>query len=169
MRSGCRPTPRGASRGNRRAIRCKASGETTSASWLVSPQQTRWCEARRLTVCGPRVKPNQTLGRLTGRSRRRSCAHSRRSAGDLPFAARASAQAPPIKPDQPLPMPLRGGLVVAPALREGKAVMDAEVELDLAGGPGPGKQSAQFVDHRQGRQRVMLGAGDVELPLDLAQ
>src|SRR4029077_14281915 len=33
-KNGCRPTPRGAFPGNRPAIRCRASGETTSASWL---------------------------------------------------------------------------------------------------------------------------------------
>ena len=66
-------------------------------------------------------------------------------------------------------MALRGRLVVAPALREGEAVMDAGIELDLAGGAGPAKQAAQFLDHRQGREFVMLCAGDVKLALDLAQ
>ena len=66
-------------------------------------------------------------------------------------------------------MALGGGLVVAPALREGEAMMDAGVQLDLAGGAGPSEQAAQFLDHRQWRELVMLGAADVELALDLAQ
>ena len=47
--------------------------------------------------------------------------------------------------------------------------MDAGVELDLAGGTRAAKQVAQFLDHRQRRQRVVLGAGDVEFSFDLAQ
>src|SRR6516164_9639989 len=86
-----------------------------------------------------------------------------------PSVARRSPQAPPIKRDQPLPKPLRGRLVVAPALRESEAVMDAGVEFDLAGGTRAAKQGAQFLDHRQRRQRVVLGAGDVEFTFDLAQ
>jgi hypothetical protein len=50
-----------------------------------------------------------------------------------PDAAPASlAEPPPIERDQPLPVPLGSGLVVAPALREGEAVMDAHVDLELA-------------------------------------
>ena len=87
---------------------------------------------------------------------------------DPPFVGRPSPQAPPIKRNQPLPVALRGRFVVTPAMREGEAVMDAAVELDLAGGTRSAKQSAQFLDHRQRRQRVVLGAGDVEFPVDLA-
>jgi hypothetical protein len=42
------------------------------------------------------------------------------------------AESPPIERDQTLPVPLGGGLVVAPALREGEAVVDAHVDLELA-------------------------------------
>ena len=35
-RSGCRPRPTDCCRGNRPAVRCRASGGTTSASWTVS-------------------------------------------------------------------------------------------------------------------------------------
>ena len=66
-------------------------------------------------------------------------------------------------------MPLRGRLVVAPALREREAVMDPWVELDLTRRARPLKQSAQLIDHRQGRQLVVVGTGNVEFPLDLAQ
>ncbi|HKM72955.1 MAG TPA: hypothetical protein VKG22_04375 [Stellaceae bacterium] len=47
-------------------------------------------------------------------------------------------------------------------------MVDAGVELDLAGGPRPPKQSAQLLDHRQRCQRVVFGARDVKLALDLA-
>ena len=81
----------------------------------------------------------------------------------------ASTQPPPIERDQPLPMPLRSRLVVAPALREGEAMMDAGIEFDLAAGACSLKQCAQLLDHRQRRERVVLGARDVEFSLDLSQ
>jgi hypothetical protein len=46
-------------------------------------------------------------------------------------------QTPLVECNQPLPVPLGGRFVVAPALREGEAVMDAGVEFDLTGGAGP--------------------------------
>lgn len=42
------------------------------------------------------------------------------------------AEPPPVERDQALPVPLGGRLVVAPALREGEAVMDAHVDLEFA-------------------------------------
>ena len=80
-----------------------------------------------------------------------------------------SPQVPPIKRGQPLPVPLGGRLVEAPAQRDGEAVMDAGVELDLADGARTTKQRPQLLDHRQGGQRVVFGAGDVEFPLHLIQ
>jgi len=55
-------------------------------------------------------------------------------AGSAVIAGPALIQAAAVERDQPLPVPLRGRLVVAPALREGEAVMDAGIELNLAGG-----------------------------------
>jgi hypothetical protein len=78
-------------------------------------------------------------------------------------------QAPPVKRDQPLPVPLGGRLVVAPAPREGETVMDAGIEFDLTGGAGPPEYGAEFFDHRQRRQIIVLGASYVELAFDLAQ
>jgi hypothetical protein len=66
-------------------------------------------------------------------------------------------------------MSLGGRLVVAPPLREGETVVDAGVELDFTGGAGPAEQGTEFLDHRQRRQIVVLGAGDVELARGLAQ
>lgn len=43
------------------------------------------------------------------------------------------AQPPAIERDQPLPMPLGRRLVVAPALWEGEAMVDAEMHFELAG------------------------------------
>ena len=43
-------------------------------------------------------------------------------------------------------MPLRGRLVVAPALRKGEAVMDPGIEFALARRARPLKQSAQLID-----------------------
>jgi hypothetical protein len=46
-------------------------------------------------------------------------------------------QTPLVECNQPLPVPLGGRFVVAPALREGEAVMDAGVEFYLTGRAGP--------------------------------
>ena len=83
--------------------------------------------------------------------------------------ARPSPEAPAVERDQALPVPLGGRLVEAPAQRDGEAVMDAGVELDLADGARTTKQRPQLLDHRQGGQRVVFGAGDVEFSFDLAQ
>src|SRR6516165_12177473 len=116
MRSGGRPTQRGASRGNRRAIRCRASGETTSASWLVLRGSAM-------------VRGSQT-----------DCLRPSRQAEPNAWLVNLpSAEMPPVERDQALPMPLRGGLVVAPALREGEAVMDTGLEFDLADGASAAK------------------------------
>src|SRR3984893_2646882 len=94
--------------------------------------------------------------------------HSSRD-GEWRFKTRGLPQATTIERNQPLPMPLRCGLVVAPALREGEAVMDAGVELDLTDGPGVPEQHTESLHHRQGCEIVMLGTGYVEFTLDLAQ
>src|SRR5579875_2313772 len=70
----------------------------------------------------------------------------------------ASPEPAAIQRDQPFPMPFRRRLVVAPALGKGETVMGAGINLDLARGPGPGEQAAQFLDHRQRRELVMFGA-----------
>src|SRR5437764_14351576 len=80
-----------------------------------------------------------------------------------------SAQSPTIEPDQAFPMALGGRFVVAPAFGKGESMMDAGVQLDLAGGAGTPEQAPQLLNHRQPRQIVMLGAGDVELALALAE
>src|ERR1051325_8664427 len=79
------------------------------------------------------------------------------------------AEAAAVERDQALPMPLGGRLVVERAPGEGEAVMDARVELDLAFGAGAAEQAAQLLDHRQRRQRVVLGAGDIGFAPDLAE
>jgi hypothetical protein len=66
-------------------------------------------------------------------------------------------------------MPLRGRLVVTPALREGKTMVHSGVKLDLPGGAGIPKQHPELFDHRQRRQIVMLGTGYVELAFYLPQ
>src|SRR5215467_6323910 len=88
--------------------------------------------------------------------------------GRNPFSE-SLTKPPPIKCDQSLPVMLRGGLVVTPALREGETVVDTGIQFDLSGGPGPRKQRAELLDHRQRRQLVVLGAGNVEFALHLAQ
>src|SRR6202023_2689094 len=78
-------------------------------------------------------------------------------------------EAPPVKRDQPLPVALRGRLVVAPPLRERKAVMNPGIEFDFTGSAGPRKQGPELLDHRQRRQLVVFSASNVELALHLAQ
>src|SRR5207245_1454653 len=80
-----------------------------------------------------------------------------------------STEAPTVERDQRLPVALGGRLVVDPSFGEREAVVDAGIELDLAGGAGAAEQPAQFLDHRQRRQFVMLGAGDVGFASDLAE
>src|SRR3954454_11382964 len=82
---------------------------------------------------------------------------------------RASSQSPAVERDEALPVPFRRRLVVAPALRKGEAVMDARIELDLAGHAGFFEQPAKLLHHRQRREVIVLGAGDVELALGPAQ
>src|SRR5437764_14797420 len=64
-------------------------------------------------------------------------------------------------------MALGGRLVVDLARGEGEAVMDAGIKLDLARAPGFGEMAAQRLDHRQRREMIVLGAGDVELAAQL--
>ena len=64
-------------------------------------------------------------------------------------------------------MPLRSWFVVTPAFREREAVMDPRVELDLAWRARPLEQRAQLIDHWQGCQLVVFGAGNIQLPFDL--
>src|SRR5665213_2108334 len=86
-----------------------------------------------------------------------------------PRRARHLTQLLAVERDQPLPMPLGGRLVIAPALGEREAVVDAHIHLDLPRRAGALEQGLQLPDHRQRRQLVMLGAGDVHLALDLAE
>src|SRR6516164_9751968 len=81
----------------------------------------------------------------------------------------SSAEAPSIKPDQALPVPLGRRLVVHLALRKGVAVVYTPMKLELASGAGAPQQFAQLFDHRQRRKIVVLRAGDVELAFDFAE
>ena len=65
-------------------------------------------------------------------------------------------------------MTFGGGLVVAPALRKREAVVNAGVQLNLALAAGGGEQSPQLLHHRQRRELIVFGAGDVQLALHLA-
>src|SRR5262245_44881638 len=76
---------------------------------------------------------------------------------------RASTKPSPVERDQALPVALGGGLVVAPALREGEAVMDAGLDLELASVARLVEQRLQLLHHVGRRELVVLGAGDVEL------
>ena len=66
-------------------------------------------------------------------------------------------------------MPLRRRFVIHRALGEAKAVMHLRVYLNLARCARFFEQFFQFLDHRQGGEIVILGAGDIELAFDLAQ
>ena len=66
-------------------------------------------------------------------------------------------------------MPLGARLVVRRALRKGEAMMQARIYLEFAGCAGALKEVAQLIDHRQGRQLIVLGARDIDLTLDLAE
>jgi hypothetical protein len=66
-------------------------------------------------------------------------------------------------------MPLCRRLVIAPALRKGEAVMHPRIELDLPGHAGQGKHALQFLDHGERREFVMLGTGNIQLTLHMAQ
>ena len=59
-------------------------------------------------------------------------------------------------------------LVIAPALWKGEAVMHPRVHFDLTGHACPGELALQFFDHRQRRERIVLGTGDIQLARDLA-
>ena len=48
-------------------------------------------------------------------------------------------------------------------------MMDARVQLNFAEAAGALEEPAQLLNHRQRRQFVMLGAGDVEFALGLGQ
>src|SRR6185437_5723693 len=81
---------------------------------------------------------------------------------------------PAVQGDQAFPMTLGGRLVVAPALGEGEAVMDAHLDLELAAVALVAltrlvEQRLELLDHVRRRELVVLGAGDVELALRLAE
>jgi NADPH:quinone reductase-like Zn-dependent oxidoreductase len=59
-----------------------------------------------------------------------------------------SGQPTPIKGKAPLPMALCRGLVIAPTLRKGEAVMHASVQLDLTSPASLCEEALQFFDHR---------------------
>src|ERR1700722_11316468 len=79
------------------------------------------------------------------------------------------SQPSPIQCDQPFPMSFRGWLVVTPALREGEAVVDGGIHLQLTRIGGTFEQAAQLLDQRRGGQLVMLRATDVELAFGFPQ
>src|SRR5262249_17852969 len=81
----------------------------------------------------------------------------------------ALPQSPSIQCDQAFPMPFRSWLVVTPALRESEAVMHAGMQLNLSWQAGTREQATQVLDHRQWRQLVVFGTGDVELAFDFAE
>src|SRR5262244_3253140 len=109
------------------------------------------------------AKPTMHLPAEARRERRRN------PTIPAPAAKSRLSEPPAVERDQPLPVPLGSRLVVAPALGEREAVMDAGIELDFARAAGFSKQTAQLLDHRQRRELVVLGAGDVELGLAFAQ
>src|SRR4249920_3614593 len=86
-----------------------------------------------------------------------------------PGSPNGSAQSAPIKRNQSLPMPFGGRLVVTPALREGEAVVDAHLDLELARIARLVEQPLQFLHHVGRREFVVLGAGDVEFTLGLGE
>jgi hypothetical protein len=60
-------------------------------------------------------------------------------------------------------------LVIAQALWKGEAVMHRRVHFDLTGHTSLFEPASQFFDHRQRRERVVLGTGDIKLTRDLAE
>src|SRR5262249_8665737 len=88
--------------------------------------------------------------------------------GDAPSLA-ASAKPATVKCDEALPVALGSRLVVDLALREGEPMMHAGIELKLARTAGLFEEAPQLLDHRQRRQLVDFGAGNVELGLALAE
>src|SRR6267143_5673367 len=78
-------------------------------------------------------------------------------------------QPTPIERQEPLPVALGRRLVIAPALWKGEAVMHLGVHFDLTGNACLFEPALQFFDHRQRRQRVVLGTGNIELARDLAE
>src|SRR6185437_10361355 len=93
----------------------------------------------------------------------------RRSWLSRPARLNRSAEAAAIERDEALPVALGARLVVDLALRESEAVMEPEIDFELALGPGVLEQSAQLAHHRPRRQIVDLGAGDISLALDLGE
>ena len=71
---------------------------------------------------------------------------------------RNPAEAEAVKGDEALPVPLGSQLVVAPAFREGEAVVHAGVDLELAGRAGSLEVAAELLDHVEGGDLVVLGA-----------
>src|SRR4029450_977587 len=81
----------------------------------------------------------------------------------------ACGQPTPIERQEPLPMALCRRLVIAPALWKGEAVMYLRVHFDLTGHTNLFEPALQFFDHRQRRERVVLGTGDIKLARDLIE
>src|SRR6476469_11229717 len=80
-----------------------------------------------------------------------------------------SAEPPTIERDEAFPMTLGGRLVVAPALREGEAVVDAHLDFELTAIARFVEQRLELLDHVRRRQLIVLGARDVELALRFAE
>src|SRR5439155_3369809 len=101
---------------------------------------------------------------LTAHERPTQTARARRS-----LACLACVQPTPIERQEPLPVALCSRLVIAPALWKGEAVMHPGVHFDLTGNTCLFEPTLQFFDHRQRRERVVLGTGDIELAHDLVE
>jgi hypothetical protein len=54
-------------------------------------------------------------------------------------------------------------LVITPALWKGEPMMHPGGHFDLTGNACPCAQALQFCDHRQRREVIVLGTGDIEL------
>src|SRR5215510_7439097 len=81
----------------------------------------------------------------------------------------ACGQPTPIERQEPLPMALCRRLAIAPALWKGEAMMHLMVHFDLTGHTCLFEPASQFFDHRQRRERVVLGTGDIKLTRDLTE
>src|SRR6267154_6221978 len=80
-----------------------------------------------------------------------------------------SAQPPSVQRDQAFPMAFGGWLVVTPALREGEAVMDGHLDLELARIARLVEQRLQLLHHVGRRELIVLGAGDIEFALGFGE
>ncbi len=66
-------------------------------------------------------------------------------------------------------MPLGSRFIEAPSAGKSETVVDAGIDFELARDTRLVEEATQFLDHRQWCELIMLGTGDVELALALAQ